>query len=137
MSTTGGPNYANGDPKVDSAALATAQTGFTGLNTGSSNVVLVSDNSGGATAQRINDARVVSAGTLTAAVVNWWLNPSSTTLNLVASTALAAVTPSATVAGTVTKEPALAGFPIPAGAKLYATITVTENVMVSVDRSAF
>lgn len=137
-SSSTGPLFANQLPAVGQAALTTAQTGLTGLTTASSNIVLVYDNSGGSQPMRINDAQVVAAGTLTAAVVNWWLNPSSTTIQgPIAATQLAAVTPSATVASSVTKEPALAGRTIPAGAKLYATLTITENVEVLVDMSAY
>jgi hypothetical protein len=125
MSNVAGVNYANGTPLNDIAAVAaTAQTAFSGVTTGTAGMVLVA--AGTTNGKRITRAWYMPTATAAAAVILWWYNPSSTTCILIGATVIAAVTPSTTVAPSKTFEPSLAGFVLPNGTNLYASITVAQ-----------
>ena len=136
MSTTGGPNYANGVLSVDLVATpATANTNYSGQTTGSSGLTLVA--AGTTNGKRINRASWRQTAAAAAGVINWWYNPSSTTLILLASTAVAAVTPSTTVPAENVVEPSLVGFVIPTGANIYVSSTIAQAGAACIEGAAF
>jgi len=136
MSNSAGPNYANGVISVDMVTTpATAQTGFSGLTTGSSGMTLVA--AGTTNGKRINRASWIQTAAAAAGVINWWYNPSSTTAILLASTVVAAQTPSTTVAAEKVTEPSLVGFVIPTGANIYVTSTIAQAGAACIEGAAF
>lgn len=123
--SAGNPNFANGVPTVDTVAFsATAQTAISGLTTSSTGMNLVA--SGTANGKRINRAFVTQSAAWAAGIINWWFNPTGTTVILIASTAVAANTPSTTNPASKTYEPSLAGFNLPNGTNLYMTTTIAQ-----------
>lgn len=136
MSNTAGLNFANGTPTIDLVATpATAQTGYSGVTTGSTGLTLVA--AGTTNGKRVNRAWWLQTATAAASVINWWYNPSGTSLILMASTIYAAVTPSTTLNAAKVFEPSLVGFVIPNGANIYVSSTIAQAGAACIEGAPF